>query len=164
MFVRKIRTRKSTCFQIGNKINRQFVLVEHVGGSSDPDEIKLLHQKALAECERLKLEIRPTLFPLTEEREVAKLVNWRITGFHQVFGSVYDLIGFPSNHLRDLAIARIAYPRSKLATARYLEQYLGISLSEDKIYRFLDTLNKDELTKIAFNFVKKKIIMKLDKR
>ncbi len=156
MFVRKIKTRKSTCFQIGNRINRQFVLVKHVGGSSDPDEIKLLHQKALTECERLKLEIKPTLFPLSPEKEKAKLVNWRITGFHQVFGSVYDRIGFPSNHLRDLAIARIAYPKSKLATARYLEQYLGISLSEDRIYRFLDTLNKDELTQIAFNFVKKK--------
>lgn len=156
MFVRKIKTRKSTCFQIGSRVNRQFVLVKHVGGSSDPDEIKLLHQKALVECERLKLEIRPTLFPLTPEKEKAKLVNWRITGFHQVFGSVYDRIGFPLNHLRDLAIARIAYPRSKLATARYLEQYLGISLSEDKIYRFLDTLDKDELTQIAFNFVKKK--------
>jgi len=131
-------------------------LVKHVGGSSDPDEIKLLHQKALTECERLKLEIKPTLFPLSPEKEKAKLVNWRITGFHQVFGSVYDRIGFPSNHLRDLAIARIAYPKSKLATARYLEQYLGISLSEDRIYRFLDTLNKDELTQIAFNFVKKK--------
>lgn len=156
MFVRKIKTRKSTCFQIGNRINRQFVLVKHVGGSSDPDEIKLLHQKALTECERLRLEARPTLFPLTEEKEKAKLVNWRITGFHQVFGTVYDRIGFPKNHLRDLAIARIAHPRSKLATARYLEQYLGISLSEDKIYRFLDTLNKDKLTQIAFNFVKKK--------
>lgn len=33
---------------------------------------------------------------------------------------------------------------------------MGTSLSEDKIYRFLDTLNKDELTKIAFDFVSKK--------
>lgn len=156
MYVRRIKTRKSTCFQIGNKINKQFVLVKHVGGSSNPNEIELLHKKALAECERLKLEIRPTLFPLINPVEKAKLVNWRITGFHQVFGSVYDKIGFPQNHLRDLTIARIAYPRSKLATARYLEQYLGISLSEDRIYRFLDTLNKDELTRIAFNFVKKK--------
>lgn len=156
MFVRKIKTRKSTCFQIGNRVNRQFVLVKHVGGSSDLDEIKLLHQKALAECARLKLEAKPTLFPLTEEREKAKLVNWRITGFHQVFGLIYDRIGFPKNHLRDLAVARIAYPRSKLATARYLEQYLGVSLSEDKIYRFLDTLDKNELTQIAFDFVKKK--------
>ena len=131
-------------------------IVKHVGSASSPNQTELLHQKALAECERLKLEIRPTLFPLTEEKEKAKLVSWRVTGFHQIFGLVYDRIGFPQNHLRDLAVARIVYPRSKLATARYLEQYLGISLSEDKIYRFLDTLNKGELTQIAFNFVRKK--------
>jgi transposase len=156
MYVRKVKAGKSVFFQIGNKIKRKFVLIQHVGSTSSPDQIELLHQKALVECERLKEEERPTLFPLTPEREKAKLINWRITGFHQVFGLIYDRIGFPKNHLRDLAIARIAYPRSKLATARYLEQYLGISLSEDKIYRFLDTLNKDELTQIAFNFVKKK--------
>ena len=156
MYVRKVRAGKKIFFQIGNKVNKKFVLLKHVGTASSPEQAGLLHQKALAECERLKQEARPALFPLMEEKEKAKLVNWHITGFHQVFGRVYDSIGFPQNHLRDLAIARIAYPRSKLATARYLEQYLGISLSEDKIYRFLDTLNKDELTQIAFDFVKKK--------
>ena len=134
MYVRKVRAGKKIFFQIGNKVNRKFVLVKHVGSASSPNQTELLHQKALAECERLKLEIRPTLFPLTEEKEKAKLVSWRVTGFHQIFGLVYDRIGFPQNHLRDLAVARIVYPRSKLATARYLEQYLGISLSEDKIY------------------------------
>ena len=37
----------------------------------------------------------------------AKLVNWRITGFHKVFGPVYDSVGFPGNLLRDLVITRI---------------------------------------------------------
>jgi transposase len=55
-----------------------------------------------------------------------------------------------------LSIARIVYPKSKLATSCYLDQYLGVSISEDKIYRFLDTLKKEELTRIAFDFVSKK--------
>jgi transposase len=156
MYVRRVRAGKKIFFQIGNKVNRKFVLIKHVGSASSSDQVELLRQKALVECERLKFEAKPTLFPLVQEKEKAKLVNWRITGFHQVFGLIYDRIGFPQNHLRDLVIARIAYPRSKLATARYLWQYLGVSLSEDRIYRFLDTLNKDELTQIAFNFVKKK--------
>jgi len=37
-----------------------------------------------------------------------------------------------------------------------LDQYLGISVQKDKVYRFLDTFNKDELTRIAFDFVSKK--------
>jgi transposase len=58
--------------------------------------------------------------------------------------------------LRDLVVARIVYPKSKTATIRYLRRYLGITLSKDKIYRFLDTLDKDALTKTAFSFVSQK--------
>ena len=73
-----------------------------------------------------------------------------------MFGAVYDRLGFPRNLLRDLVIARIVYPKSKTATIRYLRRYLGIILSKDKIYRFLDTLDKDALTEIAFDFVSAK--------
>lgn len=33
---------------------------------------------------------------------------------------------------------------------------VGVNLSKDTVYRYLDTLNKDELTKTAFNFVSKR--------
>lgn len=104
----------------------------------------------------MKLNRQPSLFPNVPTETRATLTNWRITGFHKIFGHIYDTVGFPKNMLRELVIARIAYPKSKSATVRYLDQYLGISLSEDRIYRFLDTLNKDELTRIAFDFVSKK--------
>ena len=55
--------------------------------------------------------------------------------------------------LRDLVVARIVHPKSKDATVRYLRNYLGIMLSKDKIYRFLDTLDKNKLTEIAYKFV-----------
>lgn len=153
MYVRKVKVGNRICFQIGHKVQNKFVLLKHVGSTSSPDHIELLRKKAEAECERLQQEAQPPLFPLTTPRETAKLINWRITGFHHVFGTVYDRIGFPQGHLRDLAIARIVFPRSKMATARYLAQYWGISLSEDRIYRVLDTLDKQELTRIAFTFV-----------
>lgn len=94
-----------------------------------------------------------SLFAAGESLLTAKLINWRVTGFHQVFGVVYDRIGFPDNLLRDLVIARIAHPKSKSATRRYLEQYLGIAIAKSRLFRFLDTLDKDKLTKIACNFV-----------
>jgi len=156
MYVRKTKSRNSTCFQIGNKTNGKFVLVKHVGCASAPEQIEALQKKAKEECEQLKLKIQPSLFPALESGLKAKLSNWRITGFHQVFGRIYDAIGFPKNALRDLVVARIVYPKSKAATARYLDQYIGITLSEDRIYRFLDALNKDELTRIAFDFISKK--------
>lgn len=156
MYVRKTKSRNSTCFQIGNKINGKFVLVKHVGCASVPEQIEILQKKAKEECEQLKLKIQPSLFPVLESGLKAKLLNWRITGFHQVFGYIYDSIGFPKNLLRDLVIARIVYPKSKAATVRYLDQYIGITFSEDRIYRFLDALDKDELTRIAFNFISKR--------
>lgn len=134
----------------------KFVLIRHVGSASIPEQIEILQLKAQEELSKTKLDRQPSLFPAVDTETRATLVNWRITGFHQIFGHIYDGIGFPKNMLRELVIARIAYPKSKSATVRYLDQYLGINLSEDRIYRFLDTLNKDELTKTAFDFVSKK--------
>ena len=94
-----------------------------------------------------------SLFPEIKKSFKAKLLNWHITGYHLVFGKVYDLVGFSNNMLRDLVVARIVHPKSKDATVRYLRNYLGIMLSKDKIYRFLDTLDKNKLTEIAYKFV-----------
>ena len=156
MYVRKVKAGKTTFFQIGQKVKGKFVLIKHIGSASLPEKIEVLRLKALEELNRIKFNKQLSLFSASNTTIMAKLVNWRITGFHQVFGHIYDSIGFPNNILRDLVVARIVYPKSKLATARYLDQYLGITFSEDKIYRFLDTLNKDKLTKIAFDFVSKK--------
>lgn len=156
MYVRKVKADKTTFFQIGQKVKDKFVLIKHVGSASSPEQIEILRLKALEELNQIKLDKQPSLFPDFNKTPRAKLINWRITGFHQIFGHIYDLIGFPRSLLKDLVIARIVYPKSKLATVRYLDQYLGIRLTVDKVYRFLDTLDKDELTKIAFDFVSQK--------
>lgn len=153
MYVRKIKSRKSTCFQIGEKRYGRFKLIKHVGCASTIHEIEALQVKAKQELQELILKNQLLLFPEIKKSFKAKLLNWHITGYHFVFGKVYDSIGFPSNVLRDLVVARIVYPRSKDATTRYLQNYLGVPLHRDKVYRFLDTLNKNKLTKIAYEFV-----------
>lgn len=153
MFVRKIKSRKSTCFQIGEKRYGRFKLIKHVGCSSTDDGIEVLQVKAKQELEDLIFKNQISLFPEIKKSFKAKLLNWHITGYHLVFGKVYDLVGFPNNMLRDLVVTRIVHPRSKDATVRFLRNYLGIMLSKDKIYRFLDTLDKNKLTKIAYEFV-----------
>lgn len=156
MYVRKVKAGKTTFFQIGQKENGKFILIKHIGSASLPEQIEVLRLKALDELNLIKFEKQLSLFPNSSIETRAKLANWHITGFHQVFGRIYDSIGFPKSILRDLVITRIVYPKSKAATVRYLDQYLGITILEDKIYRFLDTFNKNELTKIAFDFVCKK--------
>ncbi len=156
MFVRQSKSRKSTCFQIGQKRYGRFVLLKHIGCAVTPAEIEALRLKAKAELGELLFKNQLNLFSHAKTLPKAKLLTWHITGFHQVLGTVYDSLGFPSNLLRDLVVARIVYPKSKTATIRYLKRYLGIILSKDKIYRFLDTLDKDALTRIAFSFVSAK--------
>ena len=131
------------------------MLVKHVGCTSSPAMTEVLKLKAKEELRREVFRHQLSLFP-PEEALKAKLISWRITGYHQVFGKVYDSIGFPPGVLKDLVVARIVHPKSKLSTMRYLQRFLGISLSVDKAYRFLDTLNKNQLVKTAFEFVKTK--------
>jgi len=150
--IRKVKSRNSLCFQIGYKQNRRFKLVKHVGCGQTPGEIQALRVKAKNLLRQIKFKNQLSLFARKHSPK-AKLIDWKITGYHQVFGSVYDTIGFPDNLLRDLVVARIVYPKSKLATIRYLNQTLGIAATRGKVYRFLDTLDKDQLTKIAFKFV-----------
>ena len=152
MFIRQIKSRNSTCFQIGEKQAGRFIIKQHVGCASTLTGIEIIKLKA----KQLLFELKHiNQLPLIEENKLptAKLTNWKITGFHQVFGTVYDLIGFPKSLLRDLVVARIAYPKSKAATLRYLETGFGMKLKKDMLYRFLDTLDKDKMTQIAFNFV-----------
>lgn len=159
MFVRQVRVKNSICFQIGRKSSGRFVLVKHVGCAPIASEQKAaaLLLKARSELAKMKLSIQPTLFSWEESTPIkARLLDWRITGFHRVFGTVYDTIGFPDNLLRDLVIGRIVFPKSKLATIRYLDRYLGITLAKDTVYRFLDTLDKEALARIAFTFVSRK--------
>lgn len=109
--------------------------------------------KAKQRLAEILFKDQPPLFDWFNQSPRAKLLTWKITGFHLVFGRVYDAIGFPQGLLRDLAVTRIVYPKSKLATVRYLNRYLGLELTKDRVYRCLDRLDKQQLTQIAFKFV-----------
>lgn len=152
VYIRRVKSRNSICYQIGKKDQGRFKLIEHIGCAQDSGEIEAIKLKARQRLWQLKFKDQLSLFPQRKSLK-AQLVEWKITGFHQIFGRVYDRIGFADNLLRDLVVARIVYPKSKLATSRYLKQSLGISLGKNQIYRFLDTLEKDELTRTALEFV-----------
>lgn len=60
-----------------------------------------------------------------------------------ILNPIYDSIGFnriPDDILRNLAIARICQPRSKLATVDYLRCHFDEDYSLDKIYYYMDKL------------------------
>jgi transposase len=74
-----------------------------------------------------------------------------VSGIHEIYGSLYDSIGFGSimrgcpvsaEVMKDIVIGRIARPVSKKATAEFLETDFGIEIPLEKIYRMLDTLSR----------------------
>ena len=89
MYVRKVKAGKTTFFQIGQKVQDKFVLIKHVGSASSPEQIEILKIKALEELNQIKIDRQPSLFTDLNKTLRARLVNWRITGFHQIFGHIY---------------------------------------------------------------------------
>lgn len=152
MYIRKVRSRASICYQIGKKVQGKFKLIEHIGCGQNEVELEVLRLKAERKLWQLKFEHQLSLFP-RDEKPKAKLIQWRVTGYHQVFGWVYDSVGYPNNLLRDLVIARIVYPKSKIDTVRFLNRALGTDIAKDQVYRFLDTLDKNGITEVAYEFV-----------
>ena len=74
-----------------------------------------------------------------------------IEGIHQIFGKEFDFLelkellsGIRHEQLRDVVLARIANPTSKLQTSRVLQNLYQKKLSEDQIYRLMDDLTKKE--------------------
>lgn len=68
-------------------------------------------------------------------------------GYHSVFGPIFDELNLAPlftkiryNQLRDVVVARVAHPVSKLHTAKLLKTAFLRPLSEDQIYRLMDEL------------------------
>ena len=78
-----------------------------------------------------------------------------ISGIHDIYGSLFEEMGynevFPSRVrqsnisiakiFRDIVLARVANPRSKLATVEMLEEDFGITIPLHKVYRMMDKID-----------------------
>jgi hypothetical protein len=74
---------------------------------------------------------------------------------------IFDDIGFGQIRdkvFKELVLARIAFPKSKLKTTEYLFRYKQIDWDEDHIYRYLDKLHsgqKDLIQQISYTHTRK---------
>lgn len=130
-----------------DKSNGRFKEVHNFGTSDDPKQIEQLvtagRQWISSHGGQMTLDL------WLEERLVSQTGIFNsISAIRQdipyrLLSSVYDAIGFDrigDEVLKDLAIARVCCPRSKLATVDYLRQHWGIDYQYQTIYRYLDTL------------------------
>ena len=165
MFVRrKLNASGTTSVQIVEKRQGRSVLVQTVGCARADEDVRKLEMRA----ERVLDELRPQLAidfggtPLESALiDVMRSAVVRAVGPELVLGKIFDSIGFSqlSEELfRDIVLARLVYPTSKLKTVDYLLRHRGKEIGEDQIYRFLDRLAseyKDRVEQIAYAYSKK---------
>lgn len=167
MFVRKKRNASgSISIQILEKINRTNKLIQTVGSSKDENEIEKLYNKAFEIIDELKQQSRFNFYSNQDESilnftQQLSNSNIQAVGSQLVFGKLFDYMGFNilENQLfKDLVLSRIIYQGSKLKLTEYLKRYENKDISIQRIYRFLDKLQreyKDKIEQIAFEYTKK---------
>ncbi len=83
-----------------------------------------------------------------------------ITGIHDIYGKLYDELGFnkvignPARNarsmkiLKEIVLARVANPDSKRGTVFNLEKNFGVELDLKAVYRMMDKLGENEIKKL----------------
>ena len=166
MFIREVKNRSgSVSIQIISKSSGKYKVVRTVGCATTRQEIDDLKIKAKQELEKIRRQ--PSLFTSSLDEKIIGAIallrnaDIKTVGPELIFGKIYDSIGFPSLNepmFKNIVIARLAFPLSKLKTSEYLYRYQGKSIDVNKIYRFLDKLNndlKEQVQQIAFEYTKK---------
>lgn len=166
MFIREVKNRSgSISIQIISKKSGKYKVVKTIGCGTTHQEIDKLKIEAKQELEAITQQ--PSLFISSVDEKVEEAISFlsnsdiRTVGPELIFGKIYDYIGFGTLNepmFRDIVVARLAFPLSKLKTTEYLYRYQGKSIDVNKIYRFLDKLNSEleyQVQQIAFRHTKK---------
>lgn len=121
-------------------------LICHIGTAKSELDLKFLNQKAKEVLRELKHKNQLTLeFPSNADMTGLRTVDEHHQGADLVLGALADRIGISSPNsslLRQLIIARILNPVSKIHTVSFLNRSFGTHLEKDQVYQFLDDLSK----------------------
>ena len=161
MFLRKKKNKSgSVSVQIINKSGGKYKVVKTIGSASDAPDISILHHQGNIEISKLQAQAGMFVFENDSliEAFLGQVHNAQIrtVGPEQIFGKIYDALGFDAigeDLFRHLVIARLAFPLSKLKTVDYLYRYQGIPINVKEVYKFLDKLNdnyKKQVEQISF--------------
>ena len=151
MFVRKKPNKPGTVsVQVVQKTKARKQRVVKSFGSARPDDTAAMEKLMQLATSFIQEMGGPSLPHIYEEEDVidgfvGSLDNAQVqvAGPELVFGTLYDRIGYGAirnGMFRNIVICRLFNPGSKLKTVDYMERYLHVTYSVDRIYRFLDNL------------------------
>ena len=161
VFIRQKKNKSgSISVQIISKVGGRYKVEKTVGSSDREDQIKNLVQKA--ELDVISMVGQSSLFNSEQDVQLENYLDTienmqiRTIGPELIFVKIYDAIGYNAikeDLFRQLVIARLAFPLSKLKTIEYIYRYQGVTIGLDQVYRFLDKLNdtlKEQVEQISY--------------
>ena len=166
--------------RVGDKVRQK--ILRHVGIAMNDAELVKLREVGEFVRAQLEQEHQSNLFSAEQAAQQAidakkkpkvsaqqalnvnlrdlKEVQRSVTGIHEVFGAVYEQLGFDSvwgkskrfgkrrGILKDITLARIAQPTSKRASVDLLERDFGIQLNLNSVYKMMDALDEAAIDQI----------------
>lgn len=169
MFVRKLRHPNGKIYvQVVEKLSGRYVVRKSFGAASNEHEHQLLVGKAenwIIQNTGIR-ELDFSGFDNIYESFFNSISSIERSGYDLLIGPIFNEIGFnkiKAELFRELVIARVAFPKSKLKTTKFLYRYKQIDWDEDRLYRYLDKLyntEKEAVQKISYEHTLK--ILKSD--
>jgi transposase len=169
MFIRKKKNRSgTTSVVVVDKRNGAYREVYTIGIGKDDSEIEFLFKQGLRwidsycgnrdifEIHEKELEEQQII-----EYLLSNVENILINGTQLILDQVFKLVGFDAIEdeiLKQLVIARLSQPMSKLATVEYLKSYFDQDVQLHRIYRYLDKLyntQQERIQQISVEHTKK---------
>lgn len=150
MFVRKLKSKNNkTYIQIVDKSSGRYKVVKSFGSASNQAEEDALFTKATHwMAQRLgAIELDFSNVDAVFKSFMEAITSVKRVGHDLLLGRIFDEIGFgqiEDRLFRELVIARVAFPKSKLKTKEYLYRFKQIQYDEDQIYRYLDKLHSTQ--------------------
>lgn len=151
--------------QVLEKRNGKNRLIKTIGCTQNASTLAMLRTEAkqfiLQSKQQLKLPIEEDSKEAWFAEVLGNIERIELVGPEQTLGLVYDSIGFQSIQeplLRQLVLARLVYPYSKLKTVRYLNAALHLNYDVQQLYRYLDKLqreHKEQIERLSFEHTKK---------
>jgi len=146
VFVRKKKNRSGVVsVQIIDKSSGGYRMLKTIGSSADETEVDRLFEEG-RQWIKNRTGIRE--FDFTDYNHHTRLVlqgieEISVHGPELLLGRMFDRIGFDQiqdDLFRQLVLARLCYPASKLRTVDYLSKYQHLDIEVQVVYRYLDKL------------------------
>lgn len=150
MFIRKLKSPNGkTYIQVVDKSNGKYNVVKSFGSYKNESEHQQLFSRAQDWINNhsgaLELDFSNTDFYI--DQFFSSITSMKRVGYDLLLGRIFDQIGFNTikdEFFRELVLARVAFPKSKLKTTEFLYRYKQIDWDEDQLYRYLDKLHQSQ--------------------